>query len=70
MAKNAEQEAKTRQGRLQAILLTATADFLEAQGGMRWKDVVASYNAALDGLQISKIEHSPHPSYDLLNGGQ
>jgi hypothetical protein len=70
MNKDFEKASRIHQSRLQAALLKATADFLEAEGGMRFKDIIAVYNAAIQALQVTKIAQTPHPSYDLLNDGQ
>ena len=70
MMEDGKENSRNQRGKLQAVLLKATADFLQQEDGMRWKDILAGYNAALDALQIVKIQYTPHPSYDLLNDGQ
>ena len=70
MSEKLEIASRVRKGGLQRALLKATADFLEAEGGMRFKDIIGSYNAALIALQVTKIGCNPHPSVDLSNDGQ
>ena len=67
---DAKNDFVTRRQKLGAVLVKATADFLDQEGGLRLRDIRESFETALQLMVVAKIARTPHPSRDRSNDGQ